>query len=980
MTNSTHHVGEHGVLERARREAAAALLVALEGGGRSTAAVAAPVSRKTGDEVYTIPTFPAGPQRFGVNVHFNWAAFQGIAAEARMLGGAFGTSRMDLSWSHVELSKGVFDFVTTGYDGYVAHLLAANPPVRPYFILSYGNVLYDNACAPADKHDGTCAPVTDTGRQAFANFTVAAMQQWRGRGIIFEIWNEPNGGTWLPHSTPPGADFAKLITAVGKARNAAGLHGELLVGPATAGFDLVFIETIAQAGCLAYLDGVSVHPYRPGAPESVLVDYKKLQALIDRYTLPPGGDGGNSFHQHRPRLISGEWGWPSCTFPNGTAIKCSGGGGAGQVLTEQLQAARLVRQRYINDLAGVAVSIWYDWVDDGPSSIQGEDNFGTIRNHQAGVIGGAGTPKPGYLAALASTALLGNCSLVSRLNCSTPGNFALQYHCFGDTTSVYVAWDPTEASSGEASTIVLPLSDAGACFVVQDMYGASACKMPPRCLPTVACAHGTTIALQFTAQPQYLVRELRQKTADDQLRAKTDDDANKAAWKNPKQQPFWLNSHGANRYTEKQCSAMTSHCESNIPSYAYLDNQPPWDQNETLPLLHIQSESANCDGSEPWQEQCQTAAAIAIYHNWRRNGTEARGIRRSAHSSGMYVQAFGALANRCSENTTLECTVQDDCESVSAGFCNTRPGSSVHLEPHGETIGLFVDGANVHGEGKRRGIYLYNSSLFIDEQPVLLRTKRADGSLQMRAIGIGSALMKITSNTTINITSDSAMLLVSGVSPGIPAVGVRLTDGAWDGQQLSLFAGNVGITLDVTAVNLQLASGIGGHGVQLCSEDCCLLSLTLTWLDTVSRWMETSRAPAKCSPGEADSQSIQQTLEGARLRSRLEELRQLESDGLITTEEGAEARRLALGLALKTDDDNELDSIGLTFGIVQSNYPSMKLDENDAPPSKLCAARLDSFCSNNQTHGQWPPNLKQCYHEAAAAHVKVPLVAAFSSR
>jgi hexosaminidase len=87
---------------------------------------------------------------------------------------------------------------------------------------------------------------------------------------------------------------------------------------------------------------------------------------------------------------------------------------------------------------------------------------------------------------------------------------------------------------------------------------------------------------------------------------------------------------------------------------------------------------------------------------------------------------------------------------------------------------------------------------------------------------------------------------------------------------------------------------VSGHTVAVVSEDKCLSDANAENVD-------------RRTTGEADSQSIQQTLEGARLRNRVEDLRQLGSDGLITTEEGAEARRLALGLALKTDDDNELD-------------------------------------------------------------------------
>jgi hypothetical protein len=128
-------------------------------------------------------------QRWGVNVHFNWAGFSGLSTSARMIAGAFGSSRMDLSWSHVERTTGVYDFESTGYSAYVRQLLGTSPPVRPYFILCYGNTLYDNSCTSAQRHDGTCPPITDLGRQAFANFTVAAMRRWRGKGIIWELWN-----------------------------------------------------------------------------------------------------------------------------------------------------------------------------------------------------------------------------------------------------------------------------------------------------------------------------------------------------------------------------------------------------------------------------------------------------------------------------------------------------------------------------------------------------------------------------------------------------------------------------------------------------------------------------------------------------------------------------------------------------------------------------------------------------------------------
>ena len=50
------------------------------------------------------------------------------------------------------------------------------------FILDYGNRLYDHGQAPR----------SDSARAAFARFAAAAARHFRGQGVIWEIWNEPN--------------------------------------------------------------------------------------------------------------------------------------------------------------------------------------------------------------------------------------------------------------------------------------------------------------------------------------------------------------------------------------------------------------------------------------------------------------------------------------------------------------------------------------------------------------------------------------------------------------------------------------------------------------------------------------------------------------------------------------------------------------------------------------------------------------------
>jgi hypothetical protein len=505
-------------------------------------------------------SFPLGRQRWGVNVHFNWRQCcrdtcanhsrcdMHAAADMPMLAPAFGSARMDLSWSHVERERGVYDWEGSGYQSYVQQLLEAE--VVPYMILSYGNSLYDNACPPADKHDGTCPPTTDAGREGFANFTLAAMRKFQGRGIIWEIWNEPDGGTWLPHTTPPGQDYAKLVLAVGAARDAAGLRDELLIGPATSGVDMAFIDTVGRAGCFAFLDGLSVHPYRSGGPESVLESWDQLNLLIDKYYVPASANA-----TRRPKLVSGEWGWASCADGQGRAVSCTSGGGVGMAVTRSEQAARLVRQRYINDLAGVAHSIYYDWQDDGPDafpSLDSEFNFGTTLASSSEANGSSfvGRPKPAYTAALASSRILGNCSFDERLSSSSPGSFALAYACPGSAVGsavtrsrtqtlhtaglraadggrgaaaaaavvgvssgadvlVLAVWDPTlynssavdgAVSRGKMSTVTVPPSEAGRCFDALDMHGDRVTKQQRIC-----AAKDAKLSIELQSAPQYLI-------------------------------------------------------------------------------------------------------------------------------------------------------------------------------------------------------------------------------------------------------------------------------------------------------------------------------------------------------------------------------------------------------------------------------------------------------------------------------------------
>jgi hypothetical protein len=170
--------------------------------------------------------------------------------------------------------------------------------------LAYANPLYDSPGPPTSKE----------GISAFVAFTIAAVRRYQGRGVLWELWCEPNGVFWDKHGAPgnPAGDgnstqYVKLARAVGEGVAAAGLGGEFFIGPNTAMWwqydvDLPYLEACLKGGVLKYWSAINLHLYRASAPETVQDTYRKVRALIQRY-LPANTD--------MPPLISGEWGCTS---------------------------------------------------------------------------------------------------------------------------------------------------------------------------------------------------------------------------------------------------------------------------------------------------------------------------------------------------------------------------------------------------------------------------------------------------------------------------------------------------------------------------------------------------------------------------------------------------------------------------------------------------------------------------------------------
>jgi len=387
---------------------------------------------------------PVLPDGLGVNIHFT----DPKPGEMEMLAaGGFRWVRMDLGWGATERVKGQYDF--SRYD----RLIEALQPhgIRALLILDYSNKHYD----------GGLSPCSDEGRRAFARWAAAAVTRFRGRGVLWEMYNEPNIKFWKPE--PKVEDYVKLALEVGRAIRAVA-PDELYMGPATSGIKLPFLEACFKAGLLEYWCAVLVHPYRHTGPETAAAEYAALRRLIAQYA-PPG---------KTIPILSGEWGYSA----------------ASNDMDETKQGKMLPRQWLVNLSNDVPLSIWYDWHDDGPDPKEKEHHFGTVFHPYFQDRQPVYDPKPAYLAAQALTRSLAGFRFNKRLHVGSDEDYVLLFDK-GEAVRL-AAW----TTANEEREAVIPASPGR--FQVVSHVGQA--------LPAaMAGAEGLKLTLNDT--PQYLMPE-----------------------------------------------------------------------------------------------------------------------------------------------------------------------------------------------------------------------------------------------------------------------------------------------------------------------------------------------------------------------------------------------------------------------------------------------------------------------------------------
>lgn len=333
------------------------------------------------------------PKGVGVNIHFN----RGHEKDLDMIAAAgFKFVRMDLGWGGIENRKGEYDW--SAYDELTANLEKRG--LSAIYILDYSNGLYEEAVASKNPVFGgaskdTASPQHPESVTAFARWSAAAALHFRGKPVVWEIWNEPNIFFWKPK--PDVAQYTELAMATCKAVHQA-VPEAAIIGPASSEFPWTFLESFFASGILEHLDAVSVHPYRDykKGPETASEDYQKLRELIQKHAPTPV--------KAKMPIISGEWGY--ATHQSGISL--------------ETQASFIVRQQMANLYFGVPISIWYDWTNDGPDPKEREHNFGTVT--------GDLKPKPSYTAVKTMTRFLSGFAIDRRIALEDKRDWALIWY------------------------------------------------------------------------------------------------------------------------------------------------------------------------------------------------------------------------------------------------------------------------------------------------------------------------------------------------------------------------------------------------------------------------------------------------------------------------------------------------------------------------------------------------------------------------
>lgn len=303
---------------------------------------------------------------------------------------------------------------------------------------------------------------TDETRAKFVEFAGVVAEHFKGRGVIWELWAEPDGNwSWRPRSDPQ--EYALLAAQTIAAMKQAD-PDVVILGPNVATLDTVFgdnpwrfLKAVGDEGVLTQFDAINVHLHNGKAPESQIQSLLRLRRLID-----------SDFPDRKIPITSSEWGYTH------------GGEFYRLQVTPEQQAQYLVRSWLVNISHEINLSIWYDWKDEDPdAALETYDKY-------FGILSFSGEPKPSYHALKTLTTTLDGYQYVRRLATASDDDYLLLFR--KEEAGILVAWTTT----GPHPVSILNVSNV---LESVDMLGTSSTLQPTE----------GSLELALSRSPQYIL-------------------------------------------------------------------------------------------------------------------------------------------------------------------------------------------------------------------------------------------------------------------------------------------------------------------------------------------------------------------------------------------------------------------------------------------------------------------------------------------
>jgi len=340
--------------------------------------------------------------------------------------------RTNMHWAEAEPEKGKFseEYWKTynGWvDGYREH------GIRMLVILAYGN----------PKYGGEWHAMAETPerRAAFARFAAEAVRRLSGKGVIFELWNEPDG------AVSPEEYMALAKATIPAMRKVD--PNVVVVGPAAHHYATAWLETCLQYGLLNLFDAVSVHLYfgMPPAPQPMpelnLTVVEGARRLVAKYA-----------HGRNVPIVNSEWGYkrqvPS-DKPEGNSA----------CVSTRDHTKYLPRAVLLSRLWDLKFNVWFCWwLPD--ESIRGDGDYGLVTPDLI--------PMPAYYAMKTLSEQLPKGKLVRRVAMANPEDYVLEF----DTSAgrCWAVWTSQVLKKDEKPRTVRVPVPSGKRAVVTDVSGS----------------------------------------------------------------------------------------------------------------------------------------------------------------------------------------------------------------------------------------------------------------------------------------------------------------------------------------------------------------------------------------------------------------------------------------------------------------------------------------------------------------------------